>query len=162
DDHDTACNPNDSCPAVFNPDQSDLDGDGAGDLCDPCPADPRDTCGAGAAATIGAPGGGLDLGDAGLVVPPLATQSVLSFSVTLGDVSAFGIGSRDVNLVTIATLGPELTGFTPALSVRLRWPDSEPPSGVVDGTKIDEGRLLLFRNGLRTGTCALNSSILCS
>ena len=31
----------DNCPAVFNPDQADEDGDNQGDVCDPFPADPH-------------------------------------------------------------------------------------------------------------------------
>ena len=34
----------DNCPSVPNPDQADVDNDGAGDLCDICPADPDDGC----------------------------------------------------------------------------------------------------------------------
>lgn len=34
-DGDTVCNDADNCPAAFNPDQADADGDGIGDVCEP-------------------------------------------------------------------------------------------------------------------------------
>ena len=37
-DLDGACDGVDNCPAVFNPGQEDVDGDGTGDVCDVCPA----------------------------------------------------------------------------------------------------------------------------
>lgn len=36
-DHDGIANDADNCPDVANPDQADEDGDGRGDICDPCP-----------------------------------------------------------------------------------------------------------------------------
>lgn len=38
-DGDEFCGNSDNCPEVTNPDQADGDGDGQGDVCDPCPAD---------------------------------------------------------------------------------------------------------------------------
>jgi len=41
-DRDGVCGDVDNCPAAHNPDQSDLDGDTAGDACDACPRDADD------------------------------------------------------------------------------------------------------------------------
>jgi hypothetical protein len=38
-DNDGVLNEADNCPLVANPDQADADGDGLGDVCDPCPFD---------------------------------------------------------------------------------------------------------------------------
>jgi hypothetical protein len=35
---------NDSCPSKYNLNQTDTDGDGLGDACDPCPDDPSNAC----------------------------------------------------------------------------------------------------------------------
>jgi hypothetical protein len=43
-DQDCVLDSADNCPAVFNPDQTDTDGDGLGDACDPCPLDETNTC----------------------------------------------------------------------------------------------------------------------
>jgi hypothetical protein len=40
DDDDGLCAYEDNCPSDSNPDQSDVDSDTIGDVCDPCPTDP--------------------------------------------------------------------------------------------------------------------------
>jgi hypothetical protein len=40
-DEDELCRTEDNCPAAFNPDQADRDGDGVGDACDNCPDTPN-------------------------------------------------------------------------------------------------------------------------
>jgi hypothetical protein len=37
---DSLCDDVDNCPCDHNPTQEDTDGDGIGDICDPCPFDP--------------------------------------------------------------------------------------------------------------------------
>jgi len=43
DDGDGVVNSVDNCPTVYNPNQSNIDGDALGDACDPCPFDPTNT-----------------------------------------------------------------------------------------------------------------------
>lgn len=42
-DGDGICDDTDNCPTVYNPNQSNIDGDAFGDACDPCPFDPANT-----------------------------------------------------------------------------------------------------------------------
>jgi CSLREA domain-containing protein len=161
-DGDGTCTAQDDCPSAFDPDQSDLDDDGAGDMCDPCPAAQVDDCLDAVATTIGAIGGTLATGNVSAVVPPAAVSSVRSFSITRLGESAFGIGSRLGTLVEIARLGPDETSFALPIALALRWPDTVPPLGVVDGSGIDEAKLELFRDGKKLGTCATDSMLLCT
>jgi len=41
-DADGVCDPDDSCPDDYDPEQENADGDDSGDACDPCPQDPDD------------------------------------------------------------------------------------------------------------------------
>jgi hypothetical protein len=66
DDGDGLCGPADNCPDVANPDQTDTDGDGIGDVCDPCtdtdgdgagdPGFPANTCAADSCPEVSDPG----------------------------------------------------------------------------------------------------------
>ena len=68
-DGDQVCGDVDNCPQVANPDQTDTDGDGAGDACDVCPSDPSTSTDATVCANTGGgsggTGGGTDMGGGG-------------------------------------------------------------------------------------------------
>ncbi|HEY2774836.1 MAG TPA: hypothetical protein VGK20_12385 [Candidatus Binatia bacterium] len=52
-DLDGSCNPNDNCPATFNPDQADADNNGIGDACQgPCSSAPLGSCQAATRASL--------------------------------------------------------------------------------------------------------------
>jgi hypothetical protein len=76
----------DTCPEAYNPDQGDVDGDGAGDLCDVCPSDATDACDpAGSAAeSLGVGGGSVTNpdGTATVDVPLGALSGETSISIT--------------------------------------------------------------------------------
>ncbi len=143
----------DNCPAVANADQRNVDGEGGGDLCDPCPADASNTCDTmgSAAATIGAAGtGGSPLttpdGSVTISVPPGTLAADTSVSIT-GGVSGATYGLATSQSVLVAELQPEGIVFDPPAIVTFTWPDVD-DDGKVDGTGVAEQNLKLYRNGV--------------
>jgi hypothetical protein len=153
----------DRCPYARNPDQRDSDGQGGGDVCDPCPLDPLDLCARanGASASIG-PAGGVVATPSGIVslqVPAgaLAAETSLSISNTGTDLELAGA----VPGVVRVQLGPEGQTFAAPLTVTLRWNDAN-NDGVVDLPPIQpavfENDLRLLRNGVPISQVCSHSS----
>ena len=78
----------DNCPAVFNPDQSDLDSQDGGDVCDLCPDDATDLCDTSFSAgeTVGSDGGIVNnsAGEVTMAIPSGALSDNTSISLTKG------------------------------------------------------------------------------
>jgi len=146
-DEDGICDDVDNCPCVANPDQRNSDAQGGGDLCDPCPSDPTDTCDTtrSGAATIGPPGGTLTAGNVTITIPPNVMAQPTSVSITALASSDFGIGDAGPT-VDLVKLQPEGVTFNPPVTVRFAWTDTTTP-GIVDGTSISEDALRVYKNG---------------
>ncbi len=146
-DGDGHCGTDDSCPAVYNPDQHDTDGSGGGDVCDSCPASVSCNVANSGSATIGSGGGSLARGRVSMTVPAGAVGEDTSFSITglLG--SEYGLGAG-MPVLDVVTLGPEGTIFNPLVTLTFAWPDND-SDGVVDGIMpaIAERNLVVYRNG---------------
>jgi len=154
----------DNAPGFYNPDQSDVDGDGIGDVADPCPSNPdNNSCdpSGSTAESIDPVNGGVVAtqdGSAVITVPPgaLVTEGVTSISVTdegtgfqLSDLGqAFAVFGVDI--------GPEGTVFDVPITLVFAWDDAD-NDGVVDGTIIQEASLQVTKDGTAiTGECQNN------
>ena len=148
----------DNAPNVYNPDQSDIDADGFGDVIDPCPSDPTDTCdpNGSAAASIGPGGGNLSTpdGNVQITVPPGSLDADTTISITdigtgfelttnLGQsIGVFGIN-----------IEPAGTVFLIPITLVFAWDDAD-NDGKVDGTNIKESKLLISKDNVAlTGKC---------
>jgi len=134
----------DNCPYDNNPDQSDIDSDGVGDVCDVCPADPTDTCDTAesASATMNESGGTVNTssGNAKVNVPANALTTETSISITgsneiaTTDISSFQIQTDTQAASLIYTFGPEGTTFTEPATITIRY----------DDTGIDENEVNIY------------------
>ncbi len=201
-DDDGTCDASDNCSALFNPDQRNSDGQDGGDACDVCPLDPTQSCapdqsGAGAippgggnvptadGASIFCPAGALCGSCADAAKSPCAVDAdcpsgttcvATTFSVTGGNLSAFGLGSTSTNMVGgITALGPADQTFNPDpanhpehnVLVTFQWLDVD-DNGKVENrsngsnTTVDETNLKAWRNGKGLSTCPLKPHLVCS
>lgn len=143
----------DNCPLVRNPDQSDIDGQAGGDVCDPCPADPLDGCEAAgtASASIRAEEGGqliVPNQSVKVDVPPGALSGETSISATAmpgGVTLTTDVGPAETFVVV--QLGPPGATFAVPVTVSLRWSDSD-DDGVVDGSDASEVDLVVVKDGV--------------
>jgi len=143
----------DNCPLTANPDQSNLDVQGGGDVCDVCPNDAADSCdtnrsGSGSidseGATLATPDGSVTI-----EVPPGAVDDDTSFSITdSGNGTGFEIttnlGSGEV--LFIVSLAPEGLTFNVPIVICFSWSDEVPEDGKIDDTGIDENSVLITKN----------------
>jgi hypothetical protein len=117
----------DNCPGMSNFLQSDVDSDGDGDVCDPCPADADDACvwgGAAAAEVLAASGGiifssdgvlalEIEVGDLGANATISATREVAADEVDLVFASQSGLGEP----LAVYELEPDGISFTGPITV---------------------------------------------
>jgi len=152
----------DNCPLDPNPDQSDLDTQDGGDVCDVCPNDATDTCdtdrsGGGSVD----PGGGTVTtpdGSVAIEVPPGALDDETTISITdSGNGTGFELATNLGNGTALfaVTLAPEGRTFNVPITLCFAWLDEAPEDGTIDGTNINENSVLVTKNndGL-TGRCS--------
>lgn len=148
------CDVAERCPggsAECPPDRRkpDADGDGACDDQDACPTDATNVCDPNlASAVIGGAGGRVAIPDrVALEVPVNSLSAPTTITVqNASGASAFGAGHTAKNLVALVRLTPDGLAVSPPVTVTLRWSDSD-DDGIVDGTRIREKNLRVFRNG---------------
>lgn len=125
-DLDSVCNASDNCPGESNMLQSDIDADGAGDACDPCPADPDDQCN-----TEGSASGEFPADEGGTLQTP---DGALTLDIDPGDlpgdttisVTQTAVGDRDIDL---------LLGNNPGIGAAIALYDLD-PDGLVFNSPV--------------------------
>ena len=150
----------DNCATDPNPDQSDIDSSGLGDVCDPCPDDPLDQCDPdrSAAVSIGEEGGTVATpdGSVALTLPAGALGEPTSVSITDdGMRTLFDVVTTQGTMVAVFQVRVQPSGLpleVPATLV-LSWTDTE-GDGLVDGTTAGEVDLQIIKDGAPiTGPC---------
>ncbi len=98
---------------------------------------------------IGAAGGTVETADGAVqvIVPPGALAQTTTITITGGiGASTFGVGTPRTR-ASVVELGPSGTTFAQPVTVRIQWPDVNPPDGFVDGLGIDERLLRVYQDG---------------
>jgi len=153
-DGDGVLNGADNCPLVANPDQSDLDAQAGGDVCDVCPDDATDTCDTNRSGgqSFDSLGGTLTTPDGSVEVevPLGAVDDDRSFSITdSGNGTEFDLATflGDGTALFVVDLAPEGLTFNVPIAICFAWEDKAPENGTIDGTSIDENSVLITKNG---------------
>jgi len=144
----------DNCVAERNPDQSDIDSSGLGDVCDICPDDPLDQCDPdrSAAVSIGEEGGTVATPDGSVVLtlPAGALGEPTSVSITDDRMrTLFDVETTQGAMVALFQVRVQPSGLpleTPA-TLTLSWDDAN-GDGRVDGTIAGEGNLTIIEDGV--------------
>ena len=130
----------DNCVTDFNPDQSDLDSQDGGDICDVCPADATDTCPAADSAgeNVDASGGTVTStsGEVNISIPSGALSTDTSISMTKGG-SNFAIivpGRGSGTVLYEYTLGIPGTTFAALVTLTFTF---DPGAGTPDVYRDD-------------------------
>jgi len=141
-DNDGVVDSTDNCPAVFNPDQIDTDGDDAGDVCDVCPNDATDTCDTteSESSTINESGGTVitSSGNALVNISSGALTSNTSISVSgsnstpTTNISSFVLQTNNSNISLIYSFGPEGTNFSVPVTIILKYDDAGINESTID------------------------------
>jgi hypothetical protein len=152
----------DNAQNEYNPDQSDIDGDLVGDVADPCPNDPSDTCdpNGSAAESVGSAGGHISTPDESVEIdiPAGALAEQTSISITeSGSNFILGTNLGLGRAVFGVDIGPDGTSFSDAISIIFSWADVD-NNGRVDDMGIRESRLRISKDGVViAGPCSEDS-----
>jgi hypothetical protein len=154
-DADGLCDGLDNCPAEYNPDQLNSDGEGGGDVCDSCPlpsSTPACSCsGTAAGETIGSSGPTtLTTSDdtVSVTIPAGSLDGDTSITITPG-LCEFKASTPTATVPAFATeFGPDGQQFDPPATITWRWADAD-NNGTIDGTSMPEGATRLYRNGVQ-------------
>lgn len=133
----------DNCPIDFNPDQSDMDLDGAGDVCDVCPdaaandcEDPTITV----AESIDETGGTLSNEDVTIDIPAGALDNDTSISMQLGGSNyEIAIAGRSITVLYDYTIGQEGLQFNTDITLIFAHDYGASPPSNLDIYYNDEG-----------------------
>jgi hypothetical protein len=144
----------DNCPLTANPDQSDLDSQDGGDVCDVCPNDATDTCDTDRSGGESIDSGGEILttpdGSVTIEVPLGAVDDDTSFSITdSGNGTGFDLTTSvgEGTALFVVDLAPEGLTFNVPIAICFSWEDKAPEDGTIDHTSIDENSMLITQNG---------------
>ena len=144
----------DNCPSTPNPDQSDIDGQNGGDVCDVCPNDPTDACdpGRSAGGSIGPDGGVISTPDGSvtITVPPGALDDDTSLSITdSGNGALYELTTNLGQGIALfgVTIQPDGQVFNVPVTITFSWADAD-DDGTIDDTSIHEDNINITKDNI--------------